>query len=269
MQRPFLPLLETQWSQTWHFLQTPLASTAEGGCGDRVFQRSGVQWFLRLQPFHGPRADKAAPMFLDPDMTRPLVYRKFASQFRLLQQRVNVPDDELAGPHGLRVEGYNGTKNGLGEDLAVAHGLWKSSAHQRYDRFTMERVVRIPAVIAGVDQGDEDDGSAPTNEAERGAGPPSRRLRREDVRRRASEVAEDSLGSGSGSPAPGTEEEEEQEEEADAAGDAAAATLLSLTPGGSTARPGGYWGTSSRPGRGERARRSPTRRRSPSRSPSH
>ena len=40
MQRPFLPLLETQWSQTWHRLQTPLASTAEGGCGDRVFQKA-------------------------------------------------------------------------------------------------------------------------------------------------------------------------------------------------------------------------------------
>ena len=40
MQRPFLPLLETQWSQTWHFRQTPLASTADTGCGDPVFQKA-------------------------------------------------------------------------------------------------------------------------------------------------------------------------------------------------------------------------------------
>ena len=31
MQRPFLPLLETQWSQTWHFRQTT-------GCGDPVLE---------------------------------------------------------------------------------------------------------------------------------------------------------------------------------------------------------------------------------------
>ena len=79
----------------------------------------------------------------------------------------------------------NATKNGLGAPLAVAQGGWKSSAHERYDRFSMDRVVRIPAVIAGVDEGDD---PAPLNEAgERPAGPPRRRLRRADVApRRAS-----------------------------------------------------------------------------------
>ena len=33
-----------------------------------------VAWFLRLQRFHGPRADKRGPMFLDPDGRRPLIW---------------------------------------------------------------------------------------------------------------------------------------------------------------------------------------------------
>ena len=113
-------------------------------------------------------------MFLDPDRRRPLLYSKLREQFRRAQLKVGVPEAELAGPHGLRVEGYNATKNGLGAPLAVAQGGWKSSAHERYDRFSMDRVVRIPAVIAGVDEGDD---PAPLNEAgERPAGPPQRRL---------------------------------------------------------------------------------------------
>ena len=55
----------------------------------------------------------------------------------------------IAGLHGLRVEGHNLTKNGLGAELAQAHGLWKSGAVRRYDRFTMQQVVRIPGVIVG------------------------------------------------------------------------------------------------------------------------
>ena len=31
--------------------------------------------------------------------------------------------------YGLRVEGYNLSKLGNGEDITVAHGLWKSNAH--------------------------------------------------------------------------------------------------------------------------------------------
>ena len=114
---------------------------------------SPLLWYTRLQRFHGRRADPRGPMFLDPDRRRPLLYSKLREQFRRAQLDVGVPEAELAGPHGLRVEGYNATKNGLGAPLAVAQGGWKSSAHERYDRFSMDRVVRIPAVIAGVDEG--------------------------------------------------------------------------------------------------------------------
>ena len=236
---------------------------------------SPLLWYTRLQRFHGRRADPRGPMFLDPDRRRPLLYSKLREQFRRAQLDVGVPEAELAGPHGLRVEGYNATKNGLGAPLAVAQGGWKSSAHERYDRFSMDRVVRIPAVIAGVDEGDD---PAPLNEAgERPAGPPQRRLRRADVApRRASLQEEEGEGAG------GSDADDESEEPRAGAGAGEAPVppreagrggspgrsgpgpLLSLTPGGSAAPPAGYWGEAvSRPPPRRRAQ-SPTRRRSPS-----
>ena len=221
---------------------------------------SPVHWFLRLQKFHGPRADKRGPMFLDPDRSRPLLYRKLSQQFRALQERVGVPEEELTGPHGLRVEGFYRTKNGLGLDLAAAHGLWSSTACKRYDRFPMTRVVRIPSVIVGLDDGD----SAPTNEAEeRSAGPPSRRMRRGDVRRRAEPEGDVSEDEGSGDPFESDELQErdvESGEESPSEESSAAGALLSLTPGGSTARPAGYWGQTSRAAPRRRAQSPPTRR---------
>ena len=236
---------------------------------------SPLLWYTRLQRFHGRRADPRGPMFLDPDRQRPLLYSKLREQFRRAQLNVGVPEAELAGPHGLRVEGYNATKNGLGAPLAVAQGGWKSSAHERYDRFSMDRVVRIPAVIAGVDEGDD---PAPLNEAgERPAGPPQRRLRRADVApRRASLQEEEGTGAG------GSDADDESEEPRAGAGAGEAPVppreagrggspgrsgpgpLLSLTPGGSAAPPAGYWGEAgSRPPPRRRAQ-SPPRRRSPS-----
>ena len=65
--------------------------------------------------------------------------------------------------------------------MAQAHGGWASRAHERYARFSLADVVRIPAVIAGVDDG-ANAPPAPTNEAvERAAGPPERRLQRGDL----------------------------------------------------------------------------------------
>ena len=226
-----------------------------------------VAWFLRLQRFHGPRADKRGPMFLDPDGRRPLIYRKFGAQFKALQRRVGVRDVDLTMPHGLRVRGYNNTKSGLGQDIAVAQGGWKSSAHSRYDRFAMSQVVRIPSVIAGVDDGDD---SAPTNEAEeRAAGPPTRRLRRDSLRSLVSQAYDDDGDDDD------DDDEEEAEPEAEVAGsdDAesvrsgeAASPLVHLTPAGAMAQPGGFWGQGSTrlgprarsPTSHSRARRSPS-----------
>ena len=247
---------------------------------------SPILWYVRLQQFHGRRADRRGPMFLDPDMRRPLIYSKFRAQFQEAQRAVGVPDAELAGPHGLRVEGFNNTKNALGTELAVAHGLWSSAAWKRYDRFGMERVVRIPAAIAGVDEGDAPDPS--NGQDERPAGAPARRLRRSDLRRPVAARADDSDADeeseseaprapvarrrGAGDPPQARASDATSSSAALASGRPLLGAPLNLTPDGrgvTTARPAGFWGNpSTRPARGERARaQSPPGRRG-SRSPS-
>ena len=238
-----------------------------------------VAWFLRLQRFHGTRPNKRGPMFVDPDMVRPLLYSKLRAQFSAMQRRVGVPEDELTGPHGLRVGGYNRTKNALGEAVAVVQGGWKSSAHKRYDRFAMATIVRIPAVIAGVDAGED---AAPSNEAaERTLHVPRRRLRRSDVQPpRPKAVADGSEPESIN----GSDADDESELVADdgsesgPSGAAGAAPAASSGAGpvehrsgrgwSSAVRPAGYWGsTPIRPSRGARQRaQSPRSRRSPSQS---
>ena len=72
------------------------------------------------------------------DRTRPYTYSAGMSDFKSLLGRVS--EDTNFGHHGLRVEGYNLSVDGNGEDVTVAHGLWKSTAHTRYARFTMRQV---------------------------------------------------------------------------------------------------------------------------------
>jgi len=143
---------------------------------------SPIKWYVRLAQLHGAARDPCSPMFVDKsDATRPLLYRVARQCFIDLQAAVGVPEGEHAGLHGLRVAGYNKVKSGLGSDMAQAHGGWASRAHERYARFSLADVVRIPAVIAGVDDG-ANAPLAPTNEAvEREAGPPGRRLERADL----------------------------------------------------------------------------------------
>ena len=139
-----------------------------------------VMWAQRLQAFHGARPDADAPYFVSPwDKSKAYLYGAATAKFHRLQRAVGVPDEEITSFHGLRVCGYNGTKSPLGEDLAVAHGMWKSTAHKRYDRFDMSEVVRIPAAIAGLDEGSARD---PFAEPERAAGvPPAPLVRRSAV----------------------------------------------------------------------------------------
>ena len=91
-----------------------------------------------LQAFHGARNDPQAPYFVSPwDHSKAYLYGAATSKLHRLQKQVGVPDEEITGFHGLRVSGYNRTKAPLGEEVAVAHGMWKSTAHTRYDRFDM------------------------------------------------------------------------------------------------------------------------------------
>ena len=162
-------------------------STGDWAClGDVPGSKwSLIRWYSRLQQLHGVARDPRSPMFLDKDRARSLLYRVARTCFIDLQSAVGVAEGEHAGLHGLRVAGYNRAKAGLGADMAQAHGGWASRAHERYARFPLADVVRIPAVIAGVDAGARTP-PAPTNEAEeRVAGPPDRRLQRDHVREAA------------------------------------------------------------------------------------
>jgi hypothetical protein len=116
-------------------------------------------WLLKLMEFHGPAPDPDSPMFLARDRVRPLLYRSFGNEFTKRQVRVGVEEEDLTTPHGLRVAGYNRTKEKLGTPLAGAHGGWAqkedkdSAGNTRYDRFPLLLVIRIAACIAGVDLG--------------------------------------------------------------------------------------------------------------------
>ena len=155
-----------------------------------------VTWLVLLNNFHGPRADKEAPMFVDPrDRTRPYLYRMLNDDLVRRQKRVGVPEDELTHSHGLRVRGYNETKETLGKSIAGAHGGWaqkedaEASGNSRYDRFLLSMVIRIAACIAHVDLGvlgesSEEPGSSVVPSGtirERAAGPSSTRMTRHAV----------------------------------------------------------------------------------------
>ena len=88
-------------------------------------------------------------MFLARDQRRPYTYNAFMVDLRLFLARVGT--DLNFGPHGIRVEAYNRSKETNGEDLTVAHGLWKSSAHHRYRRFSMLTVAAVPANMVGAE----------------------------------------------------------------------------------------------------------------------
>ena len=93
-----------------------------------------------------------------------------------------MAEADYALMHGLRVEGYNSTQAVLGEDLAAAHGGWKSTAHKRYMRFSMLTISRIPGAIVGLEE-------PPEPVEERDARPPSTRVRRGDEGTSTNEVA--------------------------------------------------------------------------------
>ena len=177
-----------------------------GGVDDPDFDLCG--WYLRLCSFYPePLRDGAEPFFLDPrlfpDGTRGMpmrarnasaawTYSQAQAASHAFQRRVGVNAGEECGFHGLRVEGYNLSKRGNGEDLTVAHGLWKSSAHKRYDRFGMKNVVGIPRRMLSArddvsDASSEEEDSFSSGDdpgetvLEREARPPVTRLRRDDL----------------------------------------------------------------------------------------
>ena len=145
-----------------------------------------VEWYTKLQRFHGHRADTRAPFFIEQANpgrgARPLIYRVALAAFKDRQRRVGVPDEDLAGLHGLRVAGWNGTKDVLGPELAQAHGGWTSvRGCTRYSRFALSLVAQIPSAIVGKCTRSEPD-DEDSEGGVRAAGPPPHRLQRADLR---------------------------------------------------------------------------------------
>ena len=139
-----------------------------------------AEWFRLLMSFHPRRRGSEEPFFVDPRLfpdgtagesglgaESAWTYGQALEMFHNAQLAVGVPPEEVYSFHGIRVTGYNLSKSGNGENITVAHGNWKSSAHNRYDRFKSNRVADIPAGMmrardhsSEVRDDDEDDDDA-------------------------------------------------------------------------------------------------------------
>jgi hypothetical protein len=116
-----------------------------GEAEDELF--SMLRWTQELFAWHGERRPGDAPFYVDRDRTRPYLYGKAMADMRELLARVTTKDEAYSyGLHGLRVSGYDLARR-HNPELAVAQGGWKSSAHERYDRFPLTEVLALPSVI--------------------------------------------------------------------------------------------------------------------------
>ena len=88
------------------------------------------------------------PMFLALDKQRPYTYSCLRADMKHYLGRAGLDDSNT--PHGLRVEGYNLSRDGNGIDLTVAHGGWFSEGHSRYARFRQLEVLGIPKGMLGL-----------------------------------------------------------------------------------------------------------------------
>jgi hypothetical protein len=127
--------------------------------------------------YDGPR-EETSPFFMARDRKRPYTYSAATADLRRMLRKVS--GDVEYGLHGLRVQGYNDACAGASEQLAVAHGGWKSTAHTRYARFSMTSVVNLSSAMlsaAGfesadksrdevIDGGDVSDGDSEVDSAE-------------------------------------------------------------------------------------------------------
>ena len=105
------------------------------------------RFVLRHCQLLGRQRRPGEAMFLCADRKRPYTYGALMADFR--KKLAAVGADVKLGPHGLRVRGYNDSRDANGEDLTVVHGGWRSSAHSRYARFAQRAVLGIPAAMLG------------------------------------------------------------------------------------------------------------------------
>ena len=116
-----------------------------GEAEDELF--SMLRWTQELFAWHGERRPGDAPFYVDRDRRRPYLYGKAIADMRELFARATTKEEAYSyGLHGLRVTGYDLSRR-YNPELAVAQGGWKSSAHERYDRFPLTEVLALPGVI--------------------------------------------------------------------------------------------------------------------------
>ena len=109
-------------------------------------------WLARLFALHGAARPDGTAFFVNPARrSAPLTYAQAQVHVRALYQRA-ASEAEAAkyGLHSLRVTGYALSKRGVGEELTVAHGGWRSLAHRRYDRFSLQEVLKLPEAMLAV-----------------------------------------------------------------------------------------------------------------------
>ena len=117
---------------------------------------SVMTWYLRLQGFHRRARPPMDPFFVqhvDPGNEVPLTYGDALSVFRIVLNR-GCADSSIYGFHGLRVIGYNLSKQVAGLELTVAHGGWTGkdigSASRRYGEFdVLADVAPLASMMVG------------------------------------------------------------------------------------------------------------------------
>lgn len=107
------------------------------------------KWYMAAARALGRGRSPDEPMFLAKDKVRSYTYACFMADFRGWLEAVG--GDVTLGPHGIRVLGYNLSKEGNGIDLTVAHGGWLSSGHTRYARFSYWDALNIGARMFSMD----------------------------------------------------------------------------------------------------------------------
>ena len=111
---------------------------------------SPFHWYRLLMKFYPNGRARTDPMFMAADRQRPYLYRAALDDVKKLIGLVQ--EDTDYGLHSARVGGYNRSLRSNGEDLTVAHGLWRSKAHSRYHRWKDYEVANITSNMMGVEE---------------------------------------------------------------------------------------------------------------------
>ena len=117
---------------------------------------SVFKWFRHYLAFFPMGRDPKAPFFVaadsateyaspHPNPHRAYTYTQASLDLQAFLTMVGCTT--RFGLHGLRVEGYNLSKAAVGEELTVAHGGWRSTAHMRYSRFSLSAVANMAALM--------------------------------------------------------------------------------------------------------------------------